>query len=90
MKSMIAHIIDEEIFNSQYIAESGSEFIERICAHIYSEVKYLKKFTPTEFNDDILKEIESQVKEVFKIKTYGYSSLYHCRKVHWPKTSRVR
>lgn len=89
MKSMIANLIDEEIFNSHYLSESDADFIKRICNQISEEITYLKKFSPTEYNDEILEEIEDQVLEVFKTKTYGHLNLQHYRKVHRPKAKRV-
>lgn len=89
MKSMIANLIDEEIFNSNYLTESDEEFIKRICNHIFHEISYLKKLAPTNFNEEVIGEIEDQVLEVFKIKTYGYSNLQHYRKVHRAKPTRV-
>lgn len=81
---MIAHLIDEEIFNSNHLLETDDEFIQRICNHIFQEVTHLKKM-----NDEVFEELEDQVLEVFKIKTYGYLSLQHYRKVHRPKARGV-
>ena len=89
MKSMIANLIDEEIFNSHYIAESDADFMQRICNHIYQEMSFLKKLAPSEYNQEIIEEIEDQVLEVFKIKTYGYLNLQHYRKVHGAKITRI-
>ncbi len=89
MKSTIAHLIDEEILNSNYLLENEDEFIQRICNLIYSEMSYLKKIAPTEINQEVAEEIEDQVLEVYKIKTYGYSSLQQYRKVHRAKITRI-
>lgn len=89
MKLMIANLIDEEIFNSNYLLESEEDFIKRICQHIYQEVSYLKKITPTDYNQEVAHEIEDQVLEVLRIKTYGHSSLQQYRKVHRAKPTRV-
>jgi hypothetical protein len=89
MKSMIANLIDEEIFNSHFLSESDADFMKRICNQIFEEISYLKKFSPTEYNDEILEEIEDQVLEVYKTKTYGHLNLQHYRKVHRPKAKRV-
>lgn len=89
MKSMIANLIDEEIFNSHFILESDAEFIQRICKHIFHEVSYLRKLGPSEHHQEILEEIEDQVLEVYKIKTYGYLNLQHYRKIHGTKITRI-
>ncbi len=89
MKSTIAHLIDEEILNSHFLLESDTDFIQRICNHISQEISYLKKLAPSEHNQEILEEIEDQVLEVFKIKTYGYLNLQHYRKVHGAKITRI-
>ncbi len=89
MKSMIANLIDEEIFNSHYILESDAEFIQIICIHIFQEISFLRKLTPSEHHQEILEEIEDQVLEVFKVKTYGYLNLQQYRKIHRAKAARV-
>ena len=89
MKSMIANLIDEEIFNSNYITESDADFMQRICNHIFEEMSYLQKLAPSEHNQEILEEIEDQVLEVYKIKTYGYLNLQHYRKIHGAKITRI-
>ncbi len=86
---MIAHLIDEEIFNSHYILESDTEFLKRISQQISKELAYLKKLAPSEFNQEIVDELEDQILEVYKIKTYGYLNLQDYRKKHRPKTSAV-
>ena len=89
MKSMIANLIDEEILNSHFILESDTNFMKRICHHIFQEMSYLKKLAPSEHHQEILEEIENQVLEVFKVKTYGYLNLRHYRKIHGSKMTRV-
>lgn len=89
MKSMIAHLIDEEILNSNYWLETDEQFIKRVCDHIYSEIGHLQKIAPTEINQEVADELEDQVIEVFKIKTYGYLNLQHYRKVHRAKITRI-
>ncbi len=86
---MIANLIDEEIFNSHFILESDSEFMQRICKHIFHEMSYLRKLAPSEYSQEIIEEIEDQVLEVFKTKTYGYLNLQHYRKVHGSKITRI-
>lgn len=89
MKSTIAHIIDEEIFNTHFPLETDSEFIERVTQQIFKEISYLNKLAPSIYNQEIREEIEDQIFEVYKIKTYGYLNLQQYRKKHRPKTGRV-
>jgi hypothetical protein len=46
--------------------------------------------TIKEVHQEVFEEIEDQVYEVYKIKTYGYLSLDHYRKIHRPKMAGVR
>ena len=89
MKSTIATLIDEEILNSHFLLESDAEFMQRICNHIFQEMSYLRKLAPSAHSQEIFEEIEDQVLEVFKIKTYGYLNLQHYRKVHGTKMTRI-
>lgn len=89
MKSMIANLIDEEILNSHFLLESDADFMKRICNHIFQEISHLKTMAPSEHSQEVFEEIEDQVLEVFKIKTYGYLNLQHYRKVHGAKITRI-
>lgn len=80
MKSMIAHIIDEEILNTQFPQETEQQFIRRIYNQITQELTYLKRFADTDYFHEICDEIEDQVIEVYRIKTYGYTDLRNYRK----------
>lgn len=86
---MIANLIEEEIFNSNYIAESDSDFMKRICKHIFDEVSYLRQFVPTEYHAEVISEIEDQVLQVYQTKTYGHLNLQHYRKIHRPKAKDI-
>lgn len=75
MKSTIAHLIDEEILNSKFPNETEKEFIHRIFAQVTEELSYIQKFTNSVYFDEICDEIEDQILEVYRIKTYGYQCL---------------
>lgn len=75
MKSTIAHLIDEEILNSKFPNETETEFIFRIFAQITEELSYIQKFTNSRYFDEICDEIEDQILEVYRIKTYGHRCL---------------
>ena len=80
MKSWIAELIEEEILSNQHLHETNAEFIERICSICLDELEANKGFAPTGFGDDVIEEIEQEVTEIFKIKTYGHYNLQAFRK----------
>lgn len=80
MKSWIAELIEEEILSNQHLHETNAEFIERICGMCLDEIESNKGFAPTGFGDDVVEEIEQEVTEIFKMKTYGHFNLQAYRK----------
>lgn len=80
MKTWIADIVDEELFSQLYLHESNDEFVERVCGICITEIEGAKGYSPAGFGAEVLSEIERQVVEVFKIKTYGYYNLQDYRK----------
>lgn len=85
MKSWIADLVDEELLSHLYLNESNKEFIERVCSICLDEIENNKGYAPTGFGDDVIDEIEQEVTEVFKIKTYGFYNLQAYRKHHLKK-----
>ncbi len=85
MKTLIAHLIEEELLLSHIIDESNSEFIEKICAMCLDELELNKGYSPLGFGEDVVNEIELAVTEVFKMKTYGFYNLSAYRKEHLKK-----
>jgi hypothetical protein len=75
MKTLISNIIDEEILPQKIENETNFEFIQRICALCLDELEGRKAYSPIGFGEDVIDEIEQEVTEVFKIKTYGYYNL---------------
>lgn len=85
MKSWIAELVEEEILSNLYMHETNTEFIERICSICLDEIESNKGYAPTGFGDDVIEEIEQEVTEILKIKTYGHYNLQAYRKNHMNK-----
>ena len=79
MKSCIAELIDEEILSHLYQHETNEQFIERICRLCIDEIQNNKGFAPNGFGADVVDEIEMEVTEVFRVKTYGYFNIQDYR-----------
>jgi hypothetical protein len=79
MKSCIAELIDEEILSHLHQHETNEQFIERICRLCIDEIYNNKGFAPKGFGADVVDEIELEVVEVFRMKTYGYYNLQDYR-----------
>jgi len=80
MKTWIAEIVDEELFSQLYLNETDTAFIERVCGICLTEIESAKGYTPAGFGADVISEIERQVVEVFRIRTYGHFNLQAYRK----------
>lgn len=80
MKSWIADIVDEELVSQLFFYESNDDFIQRVCEICITEIENAKGYSPAGYGADVLAEIERQVTEVFKIKTYGHYNLQEYRK----------
>lgn len=85
MKSCIAELIDEEILSHLHQHETNDEFIERICGLCLDEIYSNKGFAPKGYGADVIEEIELQVTEVFRMKTYGYYNIQEYRQIHLKK-----
>ena len=80
MKTWIADIVDEELFSQLYLHETNTEFIERVCGICLTEIENAKGYSPAGYGADVMSEVEHQVTEVFRIKTYGFYNLQSYRK----------
>ena len=80
MKTWIADIVDEELCSQLYLHESNNDFIERVCGICLSEIENAKGYSPAGYGADVMSEIERQVTEVFRVKTYGHYNLQAYRK----------
>lgn len=75
MKSWIADIVEEELLSQMYIHETNADFIERVCGICITEIESAKGYSPAGYGADVMSEVEHQVTEVFRVKTYGYFNL---------------
>ena len=75
MKTWIADLIDEELLQKQFLNETNEEFIQRICSLCLDEIEDRKGFAPMGFGESVLDEIQQEVADVLKIKTYGYYNI---------------
>jgi hypothetical protein len=75
MKTWIADLIDEELLSPIISHETNAEFIERVCGLCLDEIESKKGFSPLGFGDAVIEEIEAEVTEIFRIKTYGFYNL---------------
>lgn len=80
MKTNIAELIDEELLSDLYLNETNEQFIARICDLCLDEIEQNKGFAPSGFGKDVVEEIELEVTEIFRMKTYGYYNLLDYRK----------
>ena len=85
MKSYIAELMDEEILSHLHGVETNEEFIQRICTLCLDEIESTKGFSPRGYGADVIEEIELEVAEVFRMKTYGFFNLQDYRKKHLKK-----
>ena len=85
MKTWIANLIDEELISQTINDETNQEFIERVCALCLDEIELQKGYAPQGFGESVIEEIEAEVTEVFRMKTYGFYSLAVYRQFHLKK-----
>ncbi len=85
MKTLISQLIDEEILAQNISNETSFEFIQRICSLCLDEIETQKGYSPLGFGDDVVDEIEQEVTELFRIKTYGFYNLAEYRKFNLKK-----
>jgi len=79
MKTTIIHIIEEEIKATHNLFETADQFIERVTKMFLEEVQHMKMYAPLGFGVDLIEEVQQEVLEVYRIKTYGYMSLQQYR-----------
>ena len=81
MKAQIAKIIDEHLFADDPIAETSSEFIDRVC-HLYlTQIESEKLYSIKYFEESVIEEIQDEAIAVFRMKIYGYYNLPHYRQM---------
>ncbi len=82
MKTWIADLIDEELLSPTISHETNAEFIDRICSLCLDEIEIKKGYSPQGFGASVIEEIEAEVTEVFRMKTYGFYNLSMYRQHH--------
>ncbi len=85
MKTWIAALIEEELLSPTISHETNAEFIDRVCGLCLDEIEMRKGFSPISFGASVVEEIEEEVTEVFRIKTYGFYNLSMYRQYHLKK-----
>ena len=81
MKSQIAKIMDVELLTPRLQSETSQELIQRVCFLYVAELERSNSFSIPQFEASVIEEIEQEVIEVYRIKTYGFLSLAHYRSV---------
>ncbi len=81
MKAQIAKIIDDRLFSDDPIAETSSEFIDRVC-HLYLlQIESKKLYSVAQLEESVIEEILDETIAVFRTKIYGYYNLTHYRQM---------
>ncbi len=79
MKLMIQQIIEEEIKSTHNLSETADQFIERVTQLFVDEFHHLKKYAPLGLYADVIEEVQQEVLNLYRIKTYGHYSLQSYR-----------
>lgn len=75
MKTMILQIIEEEIKSTHNLSETADQFVERVTQLFVDEFQHLKMYAPLGLDVEVIEEIQQEVLDIYRIKTYGYYSL---------------
>lgn len=76
---MILQIIEEEIKVTHNLSETADQFIERIAKMFMDEIQHLKMYAPLGLDVAVAEEIQQEVLDIYRIKTYGFYSLQSYR-----------
>lgn len=79
MKTEILQIIEEEIKCTHNLTETADQFIERVTQLFIDEIQHLKMYAPLGLDVEVIEEIQQEVLDIYRIKTYGYFSLQNYR-----------
>lgn len=75
MKKMILQIIEEEIKSTHNLSETADQFVERVTQLFVDEFQHLKMYAPLGLDVEVIEEVQQEVLDLYRIKTYGYYSL---------------
>ena len=76
---MIQQIIEEEIKSTHKLSETADQFIERVTQLFVEEFHHLKKYAPLGLYVEVIEEVQQEVLNMYRIKTYGHYSLQSYR-----------
>ncbi len=76
---MILQIIEEEIKSTHNLSETADQFIERVTQLFVDEFHHLKKYAPLGLYVDVIEEVQQEVLNMYRVKTYGHYSLQSYR-----------
>lgn len=79
MKKMILQIIEEEIKSTHNISETADQFVERVTQLFVEEFQHLKMYAPLGLDVEVIEEVQQEVLDLYRIKTYGHYSLQSYR-----------
>lgn len=79
MKKMILQIIEEEIKSTHNLSETADQFVERVTQLFVDEFQHLKMYAPLGLDVEVIEEVQQEVLDLYRIKTYGYYSLQSYR-----------
>lgn len=78
-------LIETQLKEFSNIQESSQDFINKVT-HLYSLQVLSTGHIPQVFVEDVLHEVQTEVLEVFRKKTYGFLTLEEYRRHKTPKT----
>lgn len=76
---MIQQIIEEEIKSTHNLSETADQFIERVTQLFVEEFHHLKKYAPLGLYVEVIEEVQQEVLNMYRVKTYGHYSLQSYR-----------
>lgn len=79
MKTMILQIIEEELKATHNLSETADQFVEKVSRMFMEEIQHLKMYAPMGLDADVTEEIQQEVLDIYRMKTYGHYSLQSYR-----------
>ncbi len=76
---MILQIIEEEIKATHNLSETADQFVERVTQLFVEEFQHLKMYAPLGLDVEVIEEVQQEVLDLYRIKTYGHYSLQSYR-----------
>lgn len=87
MKKMILQIIEEEIKSTHNLSETADQFVERVTQLFVEEFQHLKMYAPLGLDVEVIEEVQQEVLDLYRVKTYGHYSLQSYRLATLQKTN---